>query len=141
MRNYGYVSNITQGAIIKGENVSQSTGRGERIAQARRLLGVALHQDMPRKAVAELLGVSGPTWTRWEAEDDRPTYENLQLFARLCQEHGLTGVTAAWLEFGEGEGPPFTGHNGRREGRGAREGLRGERLARPSALKKKRGSG
>ena len=85
--------------------MEHKTGRGERIAQARRLLGVALHQDMPRRAAAELFGVSSPTWTRWEAEDDRPTYENLQRFAQLCQEHGIAGVTAAWLEFAEGEGP------------------------------------
>lgn len=111
MRKDTSVSFLTQeGNFAKGEwTLSTKTGRGERIAQARRLLGVVLHQDMPQRAAAELMGKSGATWSRWESEDDRPAYENLVAFAQLCRAHGLPEITAAWLEFGEGEGPPQIG--------------------------------
>lgn len=114
----------------------KSTGIGGRLAKARRFLAVVLDEDMPRSRAAELLGVSAPTWTRWEKEDDRPSRDNVLTFARLCQDSGLVGVTAAWLEYGEGEGPQIGTAK-----RGHREGLRGERLPHPSSLKKKRRAG
>lgn len=85
------------------------TGRGKRLAQARRLLGVVLQRDVTQSVAAEMVGTTGASWSRWESEKDRPKHENLMAFVRILAEYGLPEITASWLEFGEGQGPPVIG--------------------------------
>ncbi len=89
--------------------IQEKPGIGDRLAQARRVLGAAMHQDMTRKAAAALIGVTGPTWTRWENGDDKPSDENLIRFVRICAQYGLPGITLGWINYGEGSGPPRVG--------------------------------
>lgn len=87
-----------------------SSGRGKRLAQARRLLGVVLQRDVTQSVAAEMVGTTGASWSRWESEKDRPKAENLLAFVKILRDHGLPEITASWLEFGEGSGPPQIGH-------------------------------
>jgi transcriptional regulator with XRE-family HTH domain len=64
---------------------------GNRIAQARRELGVRLGKDVLPATLAEMLGVNASTVTRWEANEKAPSGENL---IRLAE---LLGVSATYI--------------------------------------------
>lgn len=118
-----------------------SQGYGGRIAQTRRLLSVAMERDVTQVVLGDLIGSGMGTVSRWETEEMRPRRKWLEAIAKLARDWGVPGVTESWLDYGQGEGPPrFGSPPAKKEGRGAREGLHGERLARPSAVKKKRRS-
>lgn len=77
--------------------------RGQRLAQARRLLAVALAKDLSQKDMAAMVDVSNTTWNRWEADDDRLKEENLSKIVDLFACNGMAYITAAWIEYGVGE--------------------------------------
>lgn len=68
---------------------------GERIAQARRQLGVLAHRDITQSDLARLVGVSGNTvvWN-WEEGHKQPGDANRAKLARVL------GVTEAYLRYG-----------------------------------------
>jgi len=75
---------------------------GERIAQERRLKAVREKRDIDQLVVAEAVGVTGPTISRWESGDVIPRDGVLVELARYF------GVTPAWLRYGQEprEAPP-----------------------------------
>lgn len=83
--------------------------RGKRLAQARRLWAVVLGQDVSQVDAGAFVGVSGATWSRWETDTDNPRRASLEAIAEMSRELGLPGVTAGWLDYAEGEGPPIIG--------------------------------
>lgn len=77
---------------------------GQRIAQARRELGVEEHRDITQSDLAERLGVSQATVNRWEGdvEGKQPRDENVIALAKVL------GVTPGWLRYGqEPKHPPL----------------------------------
>lgn len=89
--------------------MKESGGVGKRLAYARRLLGAAMGEDLSMAKAAALIGVTNPSWWRWEVEKEWPAEQNLKAFIEVCRQYGLTGVTLAWLRYGSGEGPPQIG--------------------------------
>lgn len=67
---------------------------GERIAQARRELGVRTRTDVNPSDVAEALGVSPATVYRWESNEKSPRDDTLAKLAKYL------GVTPAYLRYG-----------------------------------------
>jgi transcriptional regulator with XRE-family HTH domain len=67
---------------------------GDRIAQARRELGVRLHRDVLQSDVAEAIGVSGASVSQWEAGIKSPREDTLAKLAAYL------GVTPAYLRYG-----------------------------------------
>jgi hypothetical protein len=112
-------------------------GFGERLATVRRWLAVVRGEDVTQEKAAGFVDVRGATWSRWESGKLQMPRDRVQVLARICQQHGLTWVTAAWLDYEEGSGPPTVGHMPPAK-RGHREGLRGEPLPRPALNKKRR---
>ena len=77
---------------------------GGRISQARRELGVRSGRDILPVHLAELVGVSASTVTRWEADEKEPSGENL---IRLAE---VLGVSALYImRGGERETAPRNG--------------------------------
>lgn len=69
---------------------------GDRIAQERRLKSARECVDIDQKTVAEALGVSGPTISRWESGTAFPRDDALIQLAQYF------GVNPAWLRYGTG---------------------------------------
>lgn len=70
---------------------------GERIAQARRELGVLLQQDVPPAELARMLGINQGTLSAWESNRNRPSEESL---AKLEEIFAPVGRDRAWLRYG-----------------------------------------
>lgn len=68
---------------------------GERLAQERRHKAVRDAQDVYKKDVAKMLGVSESSVGRWENGVTMPDDDTIQRLARYF------GVTAAWLRYGQ----------------------------------------
>lgn len=75
--------------------VSFAQALGERIAQERRLKSVRDRADIGQKDVADTLGVSAGTVSRWESGDVVPRDDVLLKLADYF------GVTPAWLRYGQ----------------------------------------
>src|SRR5690242_6838144 len=107
-------------------------GYGARIAQARRLLSVAMEKDVTQAVLGDLIGSGLGTVSRWESEEMRPRRKWLEAISQLCAEWGIAGVTPGWLDYAEGQGPlrflPV-------DARGGKEAKRGPKLERPSTHK------
>jgi transcriptional regulator with XRE-family HTH domain len=67
---------------------------GERIAQARRELGVRLRRDVSPSDVAEALSVSPATVYRWESDEKSPSEKSMTKLAAFL------GVAPAYLRYG-----------------------------------------
>lgn len=70
---------------------------GERLAQERREKAVRERRDITAAEVAREIGVSTPTYSRYEANLTKPDDDTLARAAKYL------GVTRSWLRFGEGE--------------------------------------
>jgi transcriptional regulator with XRE-family HTH domain len=70
---------------------------GMRIAQERRMKSVREWRDLGHTEIAEAVGISQPTYSRYEADASKPDDDTL---GRLAD---YFGVTRSWLRFGEGE--------------------------------------
>lgn len=84
--------------------------RGKRLAQARRLWAAALGQDVSQVDAGAMVGVSGATWSRWETDTDNPRRGALEKIAEKSAALGLPQITAGWIDYNEGEGPPQIGN-------------------------------
>ena len=75
---------------------------GDRIAQERRLKAARDCTDVDQRTVAEAVGVSAPTVSKWESGEATPRDGVLVELARYF------GVTPAWLRYGQmpREAPP-----------------------------------
>lgn len=69
---------------------------GQRIAQARRELGVRLRHDIGVREMATGARVSYEAARSWEAGTKKPSEESLEALADYL------GVTLAWLRYGTG---------------------------------------
>jgi transcriptional regulator with XRE-family HTH domain len=79
---------------------------GERIKQARRVRGAAEARDVTQTEVAEALGVTPITVTRWESDARAPSLDAIERLADLLQ------VSVAWLAFGRGKPSDTKGEGG-----------------------------
>lgn len=75
---------------------------GERLAQLRRERAVLERKDLNAYDIAKAVGVSQPTYSRYEANITIPDDKTL---ARIAEYHG---VSRSWLRYGEGERVPVT---------------------------------
>lgn len=73
----------------------QPKSLGDRLAHARRVLGVALGADIGQSHLARLLGISPSAVSNWEADAKRP---NQSIVPRLAAS---LGVRPGYLMFGE----------------------------------------
>lgn len=69
---------------------------GERVAHARRLLGVTKLVDLSQADLAKLVDVDESTIHRWESDLRKPRDASLLRLAKVL------GVTAGWLDHGAG---------------------------------------
>ena len=92
-----------------GRRVADLSTRGKRIAQVRRLWAVVLGIDVTQPVAASMIGVSGASWSRWESDEDVPRRSRFEEIAAKSAELGFPEVTAAWLDYAEGSGPPQIG--------------------------------
>lgn len=83
-------------------NDESGRGFGERLAQARRLLGVIHWRDVRPADLAEMLDTSTANVSRWEGSKRAPRDETLELLAAFFRRHGLASASAAWLRYGVG---------------------------------------
>ena len=86
---------------------------GDRIAQARREMGVRLRRDVFAAEVAEAVGVTASNYSRWEANERVPREDALERLAAVF------GVTPAFLRYGIQPGDFREGHGEIVAGRGA----------------------
>lgn len=86
-----------------------AAGYGARMAQARRVLSVAMKKDVTQTVLGDLIGSGMGSVSRWESEEMRPRRKWLEAIARLAEEWGVPGIDEAWLDYGKGEGPPSFG--------------------------------
>lgn len=75
--------------------MSVTQGFGERLAQERREKAARERRDIGQKDVAEAVGSSGPSVSRWEAGLGVPSDRMIGELARYF------GVTPAWLRYGQ----------------------------------------
>jgi len=69
---------------------------GERLAQERREKAARERRDLSQKDVAEAIGSSGPSVSRWESDVGMPSEAMIQKLAAYF------GVTPGWLRYGHG---------------------------------------
>lgn len=74
---------------------SVTHGFGDRIAQERRAKAYREQRDIGQKDVAEAVGATRPSVSRWEAGGSPP---NDEMIARLA---AYFGVTPGWLRYGQ----------------------------------------
>lgn len=112
---------------------------GERIAQARRELGVRRVADITPAELAKEIGVTPATVYRWESNEKAPSAVSL---AKLAD---VLGVTRSYLAFGEGpkeaprREPPLDYGVSAAELREIEAREEGEAQAEAAAAKKRRG--
>lgn len=70
---------------------------GMRLAQERREKAARERRDIDGKDVAAAVGISPPTYSRYEADLTKPDDETLGKLSAFF------GVTRSWLRFGEGQ--------------------------------------
>lgn len=75
---------------------------GERLAQLRREKAVETRKDLNAYDIAKAVGVSQPTYSRYEANITTP---DDAILGRIAE---YFGVTRSWLRYGEGEKSPTT---------------------------------
>lgn len=74
--------------------MSKAQSLGDRIAQARRELGVRLRRDVAQRDVAKAIGMSAAAVSQWEADDRTPSE------AVITKLAAYFGVTPAYLRYG-----------------------------------------
>ena len=101
-----------------------------------------LDRDLSQNDIAEMVGVSGATVSRWESDVAEP--QNAAILGRLAE---VLGVTRSYLAFGEGPKaaaepiPPeylVTNHEGGRDGMEVARELEARREAERKAAAAKR---
>lgn len=75
---------------------SATQGFGSRLAQERREKAAREQRDIAQKDVAEAVGSSGPSVSRWEAGVGGPPSDSM--IERLA---AYFGVTPSWLRYGQ----------------------------------------
>jgi transcriptional regulator with XRE-family HTH domain len=85
------------------------SGFTERLATVRRFLSVAMGRDLNQVDMEHLLGLGAAAWSRYENGENRPRRDKIERLAAICAEWGMPYFTAAWIDYGEGEGPPKIG--------------------------------
>jgi transcriptional regulator with XRE-family HTH domain len=73
---------------------------GERLAQERREKSVREWRDVGHQEIADAVGISQPTYSRYESDSTKPDDETLGRLAAYF------GTTRAWLRFAEGDHRP-----------------------------------
>ncbi len=83
--------------------MSVTKGFGDRLAQQRREKAARDQRDIGQKEVAEAVGASEPSVSRWEAGIGVPRDATIQRLADYF------GVTPGWLRYGDGEATDNSG--------------------------------
>lgn len=82
--------------------MSKPQSLGERLAQARRELGVREHRDVTQLDVARAIGATGASVSEWEADKKAPREDALLKLARYFK------VSPAYLRYGVVQPGPTT---------------------------------
>lgn len=93
-----YITDVyyARGSRLQAPSPDQGRSFAERLAQARRALSTREWRDVSQVDVAEMVGTSAATVSRWESGDVVPRGPALRLLAQVL------GVNLRWLETGEG---------------------------------------
>lgn len=82
---------------------------GERLAQARRLFSFVVGRDVSQDDLAIMAGLAKGSMSQWEKGHKRPSRDTIQRIVNVLHQHGMTYITVAWIDYGEGSGPPILG--------------------------------